>query len=139
MPRYDVCVVIQLADDDVVAWCQKLSAVGLRHEVDALGGATHEDNLLAGGCVDEPLHLFAGFLIGIRRTGGKGMRPAVDVAVISTVVLLDLVDDLVRLLRRGTVVEPDEVVAIHLLIEYGEVALDLLRVQRVRLLVVQVA
>ena len=43
------------------------------------------------------------------------------------------------LLRRGAVVEPDEVVAVHLLIEHGEVALDLLRVQRVRLFVVQVA
>ena len=62
-----------------------------------------------------------------------------DVTIISTVILRDLVDDLVWLLRRRTVVEPDEVVAVHLLIEHGEVALNLLRVQRVRLLVVQVA
>ena len=62
-----------------------------------------------------------------------------DVRIIITVIVRDLVDDLVRLLRRGTVVEPYEVVAVHLLIEHGEVALDLLGVQRVGLLVVQVA
>ncbi len=62
-----------------------------------------------------------------------------DVRIIITVIVRDLVDDLVRLLRRGTVVEPDEVVAVHLLIEHREVALDLLGVQRVSLLVVQVA
>ena len=62
-----------------------------------------------------------------------------DVTIISAVIVRDLVNDLVRLLRRRTVVEPHEVVAVHLLIEHREVALDLLGVQRVRLLVVQIA
>ena len=53
-----------------------------------------------------------------------------DVTIISAVIVRDLVNDLVRLLRRRTVVEPHEVVAVHLLIEHGEVALDLLGVQR---------
>ena len=82
---------------------------------------------------------FSRLLVGIRRTGSKGMRPAMDVTIICTVILRDLVNDLVRLLRRGSVVEPHEVVAVHLLVEHGEVALDLLRVQRVCLLIVQVA
>ena len=53
--------------------------------------------------------------------------------------MADLVDDLNGLLRRSAVVEPYEVVAVHLLIQHGEVLLDFLRVQRVHLLVVQLA
>ena len=139
LPGHDVGVMVELANDDVIARRQELSAVGLRHEVDALGGTTHEDDLLAGGGVDEPLHLFTGLFVSIRCTGSKSMRTAVDVRIIITVIVRDLVDDQVRLLRRGTIVEPHKVVAVHLLVEHGEVALNLLRVKRVGLLVVQVA
>ena len=65
------------------------------------------------------------------------MGTTVDVRVVILIIVADLVDDLNRLLRRGTVVEPYEVVAVHLLMQNREVLLDLLRVQRIDLLVVQ--
>ena len=67
------------------------------------------------------------------------MISSLDVTIIVFVIVADLVDHLDGLLGGGTVVEPYEVVAVHLLMEHGEVLLDLLRVQRVSLLVVQVA
>ena len=139
LPGHDVCVVVQFADDDIIAWCQELSTVSLRHEVDTLGGATHEDNLFAAGGVDEALHLLTRFFIGIRSTGSQRVGAAMDVRVIVGVVVANLVDDLNRLLRGGTVVEPYEVVAVHPLMQHGEVLLDFLRVQRVHFLIVQVA
>ena len=62
-----------------------------------------------------------------------------DVRIISTVVVRNLINHLIRLLRRRTVVEPHEVVAVYFLLQYRKVLLDLLRVQRVGLFIVQVA
>ena len=57
------------------------------------------------------------------------MRSAMYIGVICAVVFRNLIYYLIRLLRSGTVVEPHEVMAVHLLIEHGKVALYLLRVQ----------
>ena len=138
LPGHDVGVMVQFGDDHLVAGCQVLSAVGLRHEVDTLGGATHEDDLLARCGIDEALHLLAGLFIGIGGTGCQRVGAAVDIRIIVFIVIRYLVDHLDGLLRGGAVVEPYEVVAVHLLLQHGEVLLDLLRVQRVHLLVVQV-
>ena len=132
-------VMVEFADDHIVAWCQELTSVGLRHEVDALSGTTYEDDLLAGGGVDEALHFLTCLLVGIGGTRCQRVGTTMDVTIIVLVIVADLVDYLNGLLGGGTVVEPHEVVAVHLLMEHGEVALDLLRVQRVSLLVVQVA
>ena len=139
LPGHDVGVVVELADDDLVARRQELPSIGLRHEVDTLGGAAYEDDLLAGSGIDEALHLLAGLLVGISSTSGQRVGTAMDVAIIVLIIVADLVDDLNRLLRGGAVVEPYEVVAVHLLMEHGEVLLDLLRIQRVHFLIVQVA
>ncbi len=139
LPGHDVGMMVQFRHDDFVARREILPSVGLCHQVDALGGAAHEDDFLAGGGIDEPLHLFAGFLVGIGGTGGQRVGPAVDVRIIRLVVIRNLVDHLDGLLRRSAVVEPYQIVAVHPLVEHGEVLLDLLRVQRVGLFVVQVS
>ena len=136
LPGYDVGMVVEFTDDDLVTRRQVLSAVGLCHQVDTLSGAAYEDNLLAAGSIDEALHLFTGFFVGIGSTGSQRVGTAVDVAIIVFIIVADLVDDLNRLLRGGAVVEPYEVVSVHLLMEHGEILLDLLRVQRIDLLVV---
>ena len=66
------------------------------------------------------------------------MCAAVDVRVVRTVVVRNLINHLIRLLCRCTIIQPHEVVAVHLLLQHGEVLLDLLRVQRVGLFIVQV-
>ena len=42
LPRHDVGMMVEGGNYDVIALGEKLSAKGLCHEVDALGGATHE-------------------------------------------------------------------------------------------------
>ncbi len=139
LPGHYVGVVVQGGDDDLVARLEERAAEGLRHQVYALGGAAHEDYLLGGGCVDEVGHRLAGILIGVSGTGGQGVRSAVDVAVAARVVVGEGLDDLTGLLRGGPVVEPHEVVAVHLLAEDGEVLAYRVHGQRVNLLVAQLA
>ena len=45
LPGHDVGVVLQVRDDDLVARADVLAAPALGDEVDALGGAAHEDDL----------------------------------------------------------------------------------------------
>ena len=46
LPGHDVGVVLEVRDDDLVALADVAPAPGLRDEVDALGGAAHEDDLV---------------------------------------------------------------------------------------------
>ena len=45
LPRNDVGVVLEPGDDDLVARADVAAPPALGHEVDALGGAAHEDDL----------------------------------------------------------------------------------------------
>ena len=66
------------------------------------------------------------------------MGTTVYVGVVSLVELRQSVDDTQRLLGGSTVVKPYEVVAVHLLIEHGELSSYLVRVEHVSLLIVEV-
>ena len=58
-----------------------------RHQVDRLGGAADEDDLLGVG-PQEPRHRLPGTLVGIGRPGGQLVRGAVDVGVLVLVEVL---------------------------------------------------
>ena len=137
LPRYNVGMMVEGGDNDIVARRDILPSEGLCNEVDTLCGTTHEDDILGTGCMDEAGYLLTGSLVGIGSTGSQRMCTAMDVGVIVFVIVTDLVNHLQRLLRGGTVVEPYQIVSIHLLVEHGEVFFDFLAVQRVRLLIVE--
>ena len=80
-------MMVELRDDDFITRSQELTSVGLCHEVDALSGAAHEDDFLAGGGIDEPLHFFACLLVGICRTGSQRVGTTMDVRVVRTIVV----------------------------------------------------
>ena len=46
LPGHDVRVVLQSGDQDLVAGSDILAAVGLGDQVNAFGGAAHEDDLV---------------------------------------------------------------------------------------------
>ena len=48
LPRHDVGVVLEVREDDLVARAEVGATPALRHEVDRLGRAAHEDDLLVG-------------------------------------------------------------------------------------------
>ncbi len=94
----------------------------LRDQVDALGGAAHEDDLLRRAGVEEAPHRLARRLVGVGGAGGQRVGGAVDVGVLVLVEAREAVDDRPRLLGGGGVVEPDERAAVDALREDREVA-----------------
>ena len=124
LPRHDVGVVLEPGDDDLVACFHVAAAPGLRDEVDPLGCPADEHDLLGRRRVDELAHLVARRLVGVGRARGQRVRAAMDVGVLVRVEGGEPVDDRLRLLRGRAVVEPDQALAMHLLLQDREVVAD---------------
>jgi hypothetical protein len=83
LPRHDVRVMLQFADDDFIARADVFAAVTLRDEVDGLGGAADENDFLGVRRAEEFADLFAAGLKQFRRARGQRVRGAVDVGVVA--------------------------------------------------------
>ncbi len=81
LPGNDVGVVLDPADDDLVALVDVLAAPALRNQVDGFGGAADEDDFFGGRCVEEVCDLAARVLISVGSAGGKLVGGAMDVRV----------------------------------------------------------
>ena len=57
LPRHDVGMMLELADQDLVAGLEKSRAPALRDEVDRLGGAAHKDDFACVGRVEKARYL----------------------------------------------------------------------------------
>ncbi len=130
LPGHDVRVVLQRRNHDLVTRPHRPPAVGLGHEVDPFGGATHEDDLARLRRIQEPLDPRAGSFV---RLGGALTQPVhapVHVGVVRRVVAREGIDHGLRLLGGRGVVQVDERFAVHLLVEDGEILPDALDVPR---------
>ena len=112
LPRDDVRVVLHLGDEHFVALADVGAAEGLSDQVDGLGRAAHEDDLARVRRVQERLNLDAGLFIGACRALAEQVHAAMDVGVVFGVAADHCVDDGLRLLRRGRVVQIDERLAV---------------------------
>ena len=122
LPGHDVGVVLQAGEDDLVPLADVAPPPALRHEVDPLGRAAHEDNLAcAESALRKRAHLLARCFIGVGGARRQGVGGAVDVGVLVLVEAGEPIDDRARLLRGGGVVEPDQLPAVHALVQDGEV------------------
>ncbi len=74
--------------------------------------------------VEEAPHLLARGLVGVGRARRQRVGGAVDVGVLVLVEMREAVDHRLRLLRRRGVVEPDQRLAVDLLLQDREVAPD---------------
>ena len=81
LPGHDVGVMLEPGDDDLVVLADVLAAPALRDEVDRLGCAADEDDLVRGRRVEKAADLFAGVLVGVGGAGGQLVRAAMDVRV----------------------------------------------------------
>jgi hypothetical protein len=108
LPRHDVRVVLQVGEDDLVAGADERAPVTLHHEVDAVGHVRREDHLALLARVEEALHLPPRLLVGLGRLLRQVVDAAVDVRVLPGAVVHHPIDDGLRHLARGRVVEEDE-------------------------------
>jgi len=132
LPGHDVGMMFQVRDHDLVAFAHVLLAVGLGDQVDAFGGAAHEDDFFGLRCPDELGDLLARAFVGIGRASGEFVRGAVDVRVLVLVEVREPLDHRARLLRRRRVIEPDQLIlsAVDARGEDREIAADRIHVER---------
>ena len=129
LPGHDVRVVLELADQYLVAGFEEGRAPALGDEVDALGRAAHEDDLARVGGVQKRPHLLARLLEQLGRAGAQPIDAAMHIGVIGAVVIRDPVDDRARFLRAGAAIEKHETGVAR---ENRELALQQLRVEPAR-------
>ena len=108
LPGHDVGVVFQPGNDDLVAFSHILPPPALGDEVDCLGRSPEKDDLIGGWRVEKMAHLFPRILIGIGCAGRKLMRRAMDIGVFVLIEVCKAIDDGLRLLRGGGIVQPDQ-------------------------------
>ena len=83
LPRHDVRVMLEVGDQDLVAGDARRPREALRDQVDRLGRAAHEHDLVAGARVDERRQPVARRLVEPGRFLAQGVHAAVDVRVVA--------------------------------------------------------
>src|SRR6185503_10655933 len=132
LPRDNVGVMLHRRDDDLVALADEFAAVAVHHEIDAFGGAPHEDTFANVASVDEALHLFTRTFVGSSCFLAQVMNAAMNVRVFLFDVGAAAIDDDLRYLRRGRVVEIDEWFAVDSLLQDWEVSANAFDIPRIR-------
>ena len=101
-------MVLHDGDDDLVTFLYKRASVGVRHEIQALGGVPREDDLLVGACVDEGTDGLTRILVGLGGLDREIIETAHRVCVFLRIVVHHRIEDALRLLGRRPVVEVGE-------------------------------
>ena len=128
LPGHDVGVVLHGGDDDFVAGLDMSAAIGVGDQVDALGDAADEDDLAPVGGIEEALDLDAGLFVMAGGTLAQLMHAAMDVGIIRLVELVHGVENALRLLGGGGVIEIDQRFAVDALVQHGELQARIARV-----------
>ena len=114
-------MVLHGGDEHLVTGADVLASVAARHQVDGLGGATHQDDLPVVGGVNVPLDLPARALEGCGRAAAELMHTPVHVGAVLTVEALQGVDHRPRFLGGGGIVQVDQGLAVDGLLQNRKV------------------
>src|ERR1019366_10553794 len=96
----------------------------LSNQVDRLGCAADEDDLVGGRCSEELLDLTPCALVGVSSAGRQLMSRPVNVRILVPVKMAQPVDHCGRFLRRRGIVEPHQGASVHALLQDRKVPAD---------------
>jgi hypothetical protein len=113
-------VVLHFGEDDAIAGSQVGRAPGAGDEVDRLGRIADEDDLAAVGGADVVGDRRPGPLVCGGRLGGEGVRAAMDVGVVATLVAVDGLDRGQHALCARAAVEVGDRLVVDLALERRE-------------------
>jgi len=122
LPGHDVGVMLEMGEHDLIARLDGVPTPGLRYQIDRLGGAPEEHDLLAAGRVQKAGTGGAGLLISLSGTGRQFMGRPVDVGVFAAVKALQPLDHRQWLLGGGAVVKPHQLPPVDALLQDRKVA-----------------
>src|SRR5205085_84524 len=108
----------------LVAGPDAIGAERIGHQIDRLGGVAREDDLLRLFRVDEATDFLARALVGLGRSVGEIVQPAMHIGVFAGVSLLETVEHRTRFLCRCGIVEINQWLAVNLHRQGGEVGAD---------------
>jgi hypothetical protein len=114
-------MVLHRGDEDFVSGAKAASPVALGDEVDAFGRAAHKDDFAAVRCANEAANLVAGCFVGGGRAFAQLVHAAMDVGAFLDVAALNALQNRVRFLRGGSIVEIHERMPVDLLCQSGKV------------------
>src|SRR5258708_13030682 len=98
-------MMLEVADDNLVAGFDEFRGQALRHEMERLGGAADKDDFVGAASVEEGAGSLARLLEMIGRALAQLVNAAMHIGVVATVELGNAVDDARRLLRAGAGIE----------------------------------
>ena len=105
LPRQQIAVVLHDGHQHLVPRLDAAQAVAVGDKVQALGGVAGEDDLLGALGADERPHRLARILIDPRGLHAQRVQAAQGIGIVLAVKLCFRVDDALRALRRGRVIE----------------------------------
>src|SRR5258708_7341020 len=129
LPGHNVGVMLHGGDEHFVAGMNVSAAVGLRYKVDGFRGAANKDDLTRIGGIEERSHRPPRSFVLFRRMFRKEMHATMDVGVVPLVVPTNRINDHLRLLGRGCIVQVNQRPTVSPLPEDGEITADLLYVE----------
>ena len=129
LPGHDIRVVLQPGKQHAIARFQVRRPPAVGNEIDRLRRAARPDHLAAARAVQESGQRIAGALEAPRGAIGERVRPAVHVGVVAAVVIRYGVDNGIRFLRGGGIIEVDQRLSVHRLSENGEIRAHALGVE----------
>src|SRR5262245_19735197 len=130
LPRDDVRVMLHRRDEDLIAGLNVLAPEAGGDQVNRLGGAADEDDLLGLTGAEETLDFLPRRFELLGGALAKRMDAAVHVGVVRLVIALHFIDDALRFLCRRGVVEVDQGPTTNLLPQDRKVLADALDVER---------
>ena len=131
LPRHDVGVMFEPSDDDLIVLLNISPTPALRYKIDGFGCSADKDDFAGGSSIEEAARLLACRLVSVRSARGQLMRGAMHIRVFVLVEITDSVNNRLRLLRRRSVVKPDERTAVDDFAQDGKVAANGLYIERV--------
>ena len=122
-------MVLDIGDDDLIAFFHECLAKTVRHQVDRLGGAAGENNFLWARRVEQPGNLLPHVLEHYRGVFAQFVRSPTDGAIFFRVELANFFDDAPWLLRSGGVIEIHQRFAVYRLRQHGKIRANLIDIE----------
>src|SRR6476646_1584487 len=123
-------MMLKRRQDNFITGTNKLPAVTMHDQIDRLGGATRKDDFPLFARIEEMLQLAAGSLVFSRGGFRQVVHATVDVGMLSSLIMHQAIDHLLRHLAGCRIVEIDQRISLDLKFEYRKIRANAFDVER---------
>src|SRR5437899_5709226 len=115
---------LHFREEDHISFANKLSTPCLRHQIDAFGGATREDDFVSACSADVFCDSLPRFFVSFRGARAQRVQSAMHIGVLMLVVAPKRVDDGARFLRGRSAIKIDQRITVCALSQDWEILAD---------------